>query len=108
LTAVVYQENIVEISGGTTTFLLNETEFQNFVDKGVKIVVELLENPSAGDRNEFNLNTNAVTALVNGVGYTEEVIVSEGDYSISIYYDGNKIQSIPVTLNNDVNSKYYF
>lgn len=108
MTLVVYQEGIVTISGGTATFILNEAEFQEFVDKNVKIVVELLENPQNGDRNEFNLNTNDVTALVNGAGYMEEVTVSEGDYSLSIYYDGNKIQSIPVTLNNDVNSKYYF
>ena len=107
MTVVAYQENIVEISGGTATFLLNETEFKDFVDKGVKIVVELLENPEAGSRNMFFLDANAVTALVNGVGYNEEVNLVEGDYSISIYYDGNKIQSIPATLNNDVNSKYY-
>jgi hypothetical protein len=109
ITIVAKQKGIVETSGGTTTFLLNETEFTEFVDKGVKIVIEAIDNPEYNDRNEFNLNEASVTGLVNGVGYVEnDTSVGEGNYSVSIYYDGNKIQSVPVVFNNDeIYSRYY-
>jgi hypothetical protein len=108
VTIVAKQEGIAEISGGTTTFLLDEAEYSDFVSKGLKIVIDFMPIPNQSSRGEFVLDEGDTTQLIT-IGFNCEIeLPLDGNYSISIFYDGNNIGKVIAPINNDDTFKEYY
>jgi hypothetical protein len=98
------QEGIVEISNGTTNFILDEEQLLEFASKGIKLTIEFMPIPNANSRFEtiVNQDENELTELVNGVGLNKLVeLPLEGEYIISIFYNGNNVSKQIVSINNN-------
>lgn len=108
VTIVAKQEGIAEISGGTNTILLNDSEYSDFVSKGLKIVIDFMPTPNPNSRGEFVLDEGDTTQLIT-IGFNCEIeLPLEGNYIISIFYEGNNIAKVVVPVNNnDTFNQFY-
>lgn len=108
VTIVAKQEGITEISGGTNTILLNDSEYSDFVSKGLKIVIDFMPTPNPNSRGEFVLDEGDTTQLIT-IGFNCEIeLPLEGNYIISIFYEGNNIAKVVVPVNNnDTFNQFY-
>jgi hypothetical protein len=105
------QENIETVSQGVTTRIITDDELKKLLEKGLKFVIEGTPNPSNASRYEeivkwgtgfkdpwnlFNLGYALGTIPSNGSFAID--LIDSGNYTISMYYDNQKIQSISVTI----------
>jgi hypothetical protein len=99
-----------------TEHLISDDKLKEFVSKGIKFVLETTPTPDNESRYEeivewnVDSNTKKTWDLFTGVYYLgyecafcfeNESIVEldkKGNYSLSVYYDGQKIQTIPIIV----------
>ena len=107
------QENIEKmLPDFSSERLLTDDQFKKFLEKGLKIVIEGSPTPSSSSRYEevvkWGGNGFKDPWYLFGGGYclgTEEMVGSpvidlpiSGNYTLSVYYNNNKIQSVPVKV----------
>ena len=90
------QEGIGELSGNTFNVLLSDFEFNTFVNKNIKLKFSKIDN--SNDYNEYNLDAFQFKDAIDGTGYKNEIVGVSGNFQVSILYNGEKIQTIPVTF----------
>jgi hypothetical protein len=105
------QENIEKVLQGVTTRIITDDELKKLLEKGLKFVIEGTPNPSNASRYEeivkwgtgfkdpwnlFSLGYALGTIPSNGSFAID--LIDSGNYTISMYYDNQKIQSISVTI----------
>jgi hypothetical protein len=107
-------ENIVKVENGISNLLLTDDELKKFVEKGIKFVLEGTPTPSPisryeevvefkGDDGGYKRTWNLFTSQY-GLGkkpwtgsFSVDLPVS-GNYMFSVYYNNEKIQTVPVQV----------
>ena len=105
---VLKQLNIFGITDSTLTQLISDQDLTNFVGKGVSVSIEAYPTPSVLDRFEILLNDNKALSNAVTIGVymgsptadyaTGEIMLSDGNYMVTLKYSGNVIQRVPITL----------
>jgi hypothetical protein len=100
------QEGIGELSGNTFNVLLSDFDFNTFVNKSVKI--NYVKSSEMVDNTDVFLDAFKFLASIDGNGYKDEAVGVSGNYQFSIFYNGEKIQTIPVIFdpNNQFNRTF--
>jgi outer membrane protein OmpA-like peptidoglycan-associated protein len=119
-------ENIVKVENGVSNLLLTDDELKKFVEKGIKFVLEGTPTPSPisryeevvefkGDDGGYKRTWNLFTSQY-GLGkkpwtgsFSVDLPVS-GNYMFSVYYNNEKIQTVPVQVGvsqGDYNGERY-
>ena len=88
------QEGIGELSGNTFNVLLSEFDFNTFVNKSIKI--NYVKTPNPDGNTDVFLDSFKFNDAINGTGFKSEAVGVSGNYQFSIFYNGEKIQTIPV------------
>ena len=90
------QEGIGELSGNTFNVLLSDFDFNTFVNKSIKL--NYIKTSETTNNVDILLDAFKFNDAINGNGYKNITPNVSGNYQFSIFYNGEKIQTIPVTF----------
>lgn len=104
VSVAVKTDGIYDINGNQ---IISDDDLKKFANKGIRVSLDLALNPSLTSRTELmidNSNFKSATSLL-GVKMDSTSNLIDGNYILSISYNGRKINSISVVL-SDKQFKY--
>lgn len=101
-------ENMFSFTDGTSILLISEDELNSFISDGVKISLDMVPTPLPSSRAEVIISTSGdfTSAVDNSYVLNDKNYLLDGNYMLTLTYDGDVVQRLPVIVSQTNQFKY--
>ena len=101
-------ENMFSFTDGTSILLISEDDLNSFIGDGVKISLDMVPTPLSSSRAEVIISTSGdfTTAINSSYVLNDKNYLLDGNYMLTLTYDGDVVQRLPVIVSQTKQFKY--